>query len=86
MASMSPRYSSGSLTRASADARIDTRLVDLGIILNPAQALAEALEFRFDDPLPGSDSSITFPADFTVEFESETGAEVIVRKLEKFGR
>ena len=39
----------GSLTRQSADARIDTTLVDLGIILNPAPALAVKGKVRYFD-------------------------------------
>jgi len=38
-----------SLTRSSADARIDTTLVDLGIILNPSPALAVKGKFRYFD-------------------------------------
>ena len=38
-----------SLTRTSADAQIDTTLVDLGIILNPAQALAVKGKVRYFD-------------------------------------
>ena len=38
-----------SLSRLSADARIDTTLVDLGIILNPAQALAVKGKVRYFD-------------------------------------
>jgi hypothetical protein len=37
----------GALTRLSADARIDTTLVDLGITLNPAQALAVKGKARY---------------------------------------
>ena len=39
----------GSLSRQSADARIDTRLVDLGILLNPARALAVRGKVRYYD-------------------------------------
>jgi len=38
-----------SLTRSSADARIDTTLADLGIILNPVPALAVKGKFRYFD-------------------------------------
>ncbi len=39
----------GSLSKLSADARIDTTLADLAIILNPAQALSVKGKFRYFD-------------------------------------
>ena len=39
----------GALSRSSADARIDTTLVDLAIILNPARALAVKGKVRYFD-------------------------------------
>ncbi len=38
-----------SLSRLSADAQIDTTLADIGIILNPARALALRAKFRYFD-------------------------------------
>jgi hypothetical protein len=48
----------GSLSKLSADARIDTTLVDLAIILNPAQALAVKGKVRYFD----TDNSTEFTA------------------------
>ena len=47
-----------SLTRLSADARIDTTLVDVGILMNPAQALAVRAKVRYFD----TDNSTAFTA------------------------
>jgi putative beta-barrel porin MtrB/PioB len=47
-----------SLTRLSADARIDTTLVDVGILMNPAQALAIRAKVRYFD----TDNSTAFTA------------------------
>jgi hypothetical protein len=41
--------STASLSRQSADARIDTTLADLGMLLNPARALAVRLKVRYYD-------------------------------------